>query len=224
MHQPQSGPGPARAAAPQGSPSAFPPHGMGRSRHRLDPAAAEVVGRHGATPGVCVRHRGLVSRRATPGAHPLAAAAGPRVRPAAPGPAQRRPRLGPASAPDLVPAALVHGSDLSGRAHLSGRGDTTQRVPAMVAPGHPAHHPGPAGLLQLADAGHSCPAAGATRRPPPLGLVRQAGPHLLRCAGLHAPHALAPHPLFHMSPFPTDSQKPATRPPPTIMETLCYTA
>ncbi len=31
-------------------------------------------------------------------------------------------------------------------------------------------------------------------------------------------------PHFHLSPSPTDSQKPAPRPPPTIMETLCYTA
>ena len=31
-------------------------------------------------------------------------------------------------------------------------------------------------------------------------------------------------PLFHRSPFPTDSQKLAQRPPPTIMEVLCYTA
>ena len=31
-------------------------------------------------------------------------------------------------------------------------------------------------------------------------------------------------PLFRRSPFPTDSQKPAPRPPPTIMDALCYTA
>ena len=31
-------------------------------------------------------------------------------------------------------------------------------------------------------------------------------------------------PLFHMSPFPVNSQKPAPRPPPQIMEVLCYTA
>ena len=31
-------------------------------------------------------------------------------------------------------------------------------------------------------------------------------------------------PLFRMSPSPTDNQKSAPRPPPTIMETLCYTA
>ena len=31
-------------------------------------------------------------------------------------------------------------------------------------------------------------------------------------------------PLFHMSPFPTDSQKLAQRPPPPIMDALCYTA
>ena len=31
-------------------------------------------------------------------------------------------------------------------------------------------------------------------------------------------------PLFHMLPFPVNSQKPAPRPPPQIMEVLCYTA
>ena len=66
----------------------------------------------------------------------------------------------------------------------------------MVAPGHSAHHAGPAGPLQLADAGHPCPAKGAAGRPPLLGLVHQTGPHFLRCAGFHAPDALAPHPPF----------------------------
>ena len=198
--------GAAGTAASQGSPSAFPAHGVDRSRHRLDLAAAAVAGRHGAAPGVCVRHGCLVSRRSTPSAHPLAAAAGPRAGPAAPGSAQHRPRPGPAPDPDSVPAALVHGSDLSGRAHLSGRGDTA----AVVAPGHPAHHPGPAGPLQLAGAGHPCPAAGATRRPPSLGLVRQAAPHFLRCPGLYAPHALAPHPPF--SPVAVPDRQPKTCP------------
>ena len=81
---------------------------------------------------------------------------------------------------------------LSGRAHLPGRGNPA----AVVGPGHPAHHPGPAGPLQLAGAGHPCPAKGPARRPPAFGLVCQAGPHLLRCAGLHAPHALARVPPF----------------------------
>ena len=63
-----------------------------------------------------------------------------------------------------------------------------------------------------------------TRRPPPVGMVHPAGPHFLRCPGFHAPDALAPHPLFRMSPFPADSQKLAQRPPPKIMEVLCYTA
>ena len=31
-------------------------------------------------------------------------------------------------------------------------------------------------------------------------------------------------PLFRRSPFPVDSQKPAQRPPPQIMDALCYTA
>ena len=61
----------------------------------------------------------------------------------------------------------------------------------MVGTGHPAHHPGSVGPLQLADAGRPRPAAGTTHRPPPLGLVRQAGSHLLRCAGLHVPRTLA---------------------------------
>ena len=81
-------------------------------------------------------------------------------------------------------------------AHPSGHGNFTQRVPAVVGPGDSPHHPGLAGPLQLAGVGHPCPASGEIRRPPMVGVVHQEGPHLLRCAGFHAPNVLATDPPF----------------------------
>ena len=59
---------------------------------------------------------------------------------------------------------------------------------------------GLAGPLQWAGTGHPCPASRATRRPPAVGLVHPAAPHLRRCAGFHAPDALAPNfPFSHVA-------------------------
>ena len=76
----------------------------------------------------------------------------------------------------------------------------------MVALGHSAHYPGPAGPLQLAGIGHPCPAAGATCRPLRSAWYAKQHPTFSDVLAFLRQMLWRRTSLFHKSPFPTDSK------------------
>ena len=130
------------------------------------------------------------------------------------------PALAPA--PDLVPvpAALVHGSHLA--AVRTYWGVETQRPGSHQAILRTT--PALLGLCSwLALATHVRP-RGQPVAPRRAAWYAQQHPTFSDVLAFMRQTLWRRTPLFRLSPFPTDNQKPAQHPLPTIMETLCYTA